>query len=95
MPPLGSGAARLEGSSPSSCIAAESLGNSAERAEGAVESAPFEGGICANSPSPRAAAVATLAAELSRLSAAGYLEGARILNETVTRLLGSAANGGR
>ncbi|MCK6586802.1 MAG: hypothetical protein L6Q76_04365 [Polyangiaceae bacterium] len=58
-----------------------------------VEAAPFEGRICANSPSPRAAAVATLAAEFARLSAAGDLEGARILTETIARLLGSVASG--
>jgi hypothetical protein len=69
------------------------LGNPAEHAEGVVEPAPFESPICANSPNPRAAAVATLAAELARLSAAGDLEGARILNETIARLLGSAAPG--
>lgn len=69
------------------------LVNSAEHTEGAVEPAPFEGANCANSPSPRAAAVATLAAEFARLSAAGDLEGARILNETIGRLLGAAMPG--
>jgi hypothetical protein len=43
--------------------------------------------------SPRAAVLATLAGELARLSAAGNLEGARILNETIGRLLGSATPG--
>jgi hypothetical protein len=51
------------------------------------------GGGGAGSSSPRAAVLATLAGELARLSAAGDLEGARILNETIGRLLGSAAPG--
>jgi hypothetical protein len=38
-------------------------------------------------------ALATLAGELARLSAAGDIEGARILNETIGRLLGSATPG--
>ena len=41
--------------------------------------------------SPRAGVLATLAGELARLSAVGDLEGA--LNETIGRLLGSAAPG--
>jgi hypothetical protein len=45
------------------------------------------------SSSPRAGALATLAGELARLSTAGDLEGARVLNETIGRLLGSAAPG--
>jgi hypothetical protein len=43
--------------------------------------------------SPRAGALATLAGELARLSAAGDIEWARILNETIGRLLGSATPG--
>lgn len=40
-----------------------------------------------------AGALATLAGELARLSAAGDLEGTRILNKTIGRLLDSAAPG--
>jgi hypothetical protein len=47
----------------------------------------------AASSSPRAAVLATLAGELARLSAAGDLEGARVLNETIGRLIGAAAPG--
>ena len=46
-----------------------------------------------NQGSARAGVLATLAGELARLSAAGDLEGARVLNETIGRLLGSAAPG--
>lgn len=42
----------------------------------------------AASSSPRAGVLATPAGELARLSAAGDLDGARILNETIGRLLG-------
>ena len=48
------------------------------------------GGSVPNQGSARAGALATLAGELARLSAAGDLEGARILNETIGRLLDSA-----
>ena len=41
-----------------------------------------------------AQALATLAGELVRLSMAGDREGARIVNETVARLLGAAARRG-
>jgi hypothetical protein len=53
------------------------------------ESAPLEGGICATTPSssPRAAAVATLAGEVAKLATAGDFEGARVLHETMGRLL--------
>ena len=51
------------------------------------------GGGGAASSSPRAGVLATLAGELARLSAAGDLEGARVLHETIGRLLGTAGPG--
>jgi hypothetical protein len=51
------------------------------------------GGSVPNQGSARAGTLATLAGELARLSAAGDLEGARILKETIARLLDCAAPG--
>ena len=46
------------------------------------------------SPNPRAATLARLAEDLRALAAAGDLEGARIVHETIARLLGAEGGSG-
>jgi hypothetical protein len=48
-----------------------------------------------SAPNPRAAVVATLAGHVAALAAAGDLEGARVVHETLGKLLGAAGEASR
>jgi hypothetical protein len=98
-PDLGSGAARRESSSLSSCT--NELENKleyelAEMREESDEVALFSTAGCTfpgKPANPRSSAVRELSARLAELVASGDLEGARAVSDAITRLLGTGERG--
>lgn len=98
---LGSGAARREGSTPSSCtkgleIKVETVPERGTRRGAQVASKSVPGCVASPNPAnPRAGVVADLSARLAELVAAGDLEGARAVSDAIASLLGTGdARGG-